>query len=91
MTLNYSALQWTAFPRRLAQFGMIAGGMMIIGILAGSGIFDRTDSMDTALWFVSVALFAGGLGWNILYTIWCIWLGRLLLSKRLLLQVNDSN
>ncbi len=85
--LNNSALRWPAFPRGLAQFGIVAGGVMVIGILAAPGILARTDAMESAQWFVLAALFIGGLGWNILYTIWCIRLGRRLLSKRLELQV----
>jgi hypothetical protein len=84
---NYSAHDWPAFPRRLALFGMVAGGIATIGILAGPGIIARTDAADSAPWFVLAALYLGGLGWNILYTIWCFWLGRLLLSKRLVLQL----
>jgi len=85
--LNYSARRWLAFPQRLAQFGILAGGVMASGILAGPGILARTDAMESSQWFVLTALYVGGLGWNILYTIWCIWLGHLLLSKRLELHV----
>jgi hypothetical protein len=88
--LNHAALRRLAFPRGLAQFGRIAGAMMALGILAGPGIHVRADAMESAQWFVLVGLFAGGLGWNILYTIWCVWLGRLLLSKELDLQVLPS-
>jgi hypothetical protein len=85
--LSHSARGWPAFPRRLALFGVVAGGIAAIGILAGPGIVARTDATDVAPWFVFSALYLGGLGWNILYTIWCFWLGRLLLSKRLALQL----
>lgn len=88
--LNYSARGWPAFPRRLALFGMVAGGIAAIGVLAGLGIVTGTDTTDSAPWFISTALYLGGLGWNILYTIWCFWLGRLLLSKRLVLQLSTS-
>jgi hypothetical protein len=87
LALNCSTLQWPAFPRHLAQFGIVAGGVMTIGLLAGPGIATRTDAMDSAQWFALTALNLGGLGCNILYTIWCIWLGRLLVSNRLVLQV----
>jgi hypothetical protein len=88
--LNYSARGWSAFPRRLALFGMVAGGIAAIGILAGLGIVARTDATDSAPWFVLTALYLGGLGWNIFYTIWCFWLGRLLLSKRIALQLSTA-
>ncbi|HLO17805.1 MAG TPA: hypothetical protein VK206_23445 [Anaerolineales bacterium] len=87
LELNYSALRWLEFPRGLAQVGVVAGGVMVIGILAGPGIFAHTDAIESAQWFVLVALYAGGLGWKILYTIWCMWLGRLLLSNSVVLQV----
>ena len=87
---NYSARGWPALPRRLTLFGMVAGGVAAIGILAGPGIIARTDATDSAPWFVLAALYLGGLGWNILYTIWCFWLGRLLLSKRLVLQLHTA-
>jgi len=85
--LNHSVLQASAFPRGLAQFGRVAGGIMLTGIRAGPGIRARIDEIESAHWYVLVALFIGGLGWNILYTIWCMWLGRLLLSKRLELRI----
>jgi len=88
LILSSSALYWLAFPRLLAQFGIVAGAVMAVGILAGPGILARIDSMDTAPWFALTALYLGGLGWNILYTIWLIWLGRLLLSKKLALQIS---
>jgi len=53
---NYSARSWPAFPRRLALFGMVAGGITAIGILAGPGIIARTDAADSAPWFVLAAL-----------------------------------
>jgi hypothetical protein len=84
---NNSARTWQGFPRRLAQFGLIAAAVMAIGILAGPGILARTDEIDSAQWYVLAALFVGSLGWNILYTIWCLWFGRLLVSKKLQLPV----
>lgn len=90
LALNYSGLRWPGFPRRLAQFGMVAGGIATVGLLAGPGIIARTDAAETAQWFVLMALYVGGLGWNILYTTWCIWLGRRLISNRLAIQPSAS-
>lgn len=84
--LNYSARRWLVFPPRLATYGMIVGSLMAVGLLAGPEIIARIDSMDLAHWNGLLALFLGGVSWNILYTIWCIWLGRLLLSNKLTLQ-----
>jgi hypothetical protein len=80
--LNYSALNWHAFPRGLAQYGLITGWVMVIGLLSAPGILAGADTMETASWFVLIALFVGGLGWNVLYTIWCIGLAALLLTNR---------
>jgi hypothetical protein len=81
LILSNSMLHWPGFPRKLAQFGRIAGGVMAVGLLAVPGILARSDSTDTAQWFTLTALVVGGLGWNLLYTLWCIWVSRLLLSK----------
>lgn len=80
--LNYSALHWAAFPRTLAQYGMITGWLMTIGVFVASGILAGMDAAEAAPWFVWIALFVGALGWNVLYTIWCIGLGYLLLVNR---------
>jgi hypothetical protein len=64
---------------------------MLTGILAGPGILARIDEMESAQWYALVALFIGGLGWNILHTIWWMWLGRLLLSKRLELRIATTS
>jgi hypothetical protein len=80
--LNYSALNWPAFPRTLAQYGLLTGWIMAIGILAAPGILAHIDVMQAASWFVLIALFVGGFGWNVLYTIWCVGLGYLLLLNR---------
>jgi hypothetical protein len=80
LLVNISALSWTAYPRRLAIFGLVAGACMAIGLLAGPGILARVDSTDSAAWYVLAGLYLGGLGWNILYSAWCIWFGRLSMS-----------
>jgi hypothetical protein len=82
LATNLSAARTPTFPGRLARFGIVAGGVTASGVLAGPGILARTDAIGSALWFVSASIYVGGLGWSILYTIWCLWLGRLLLSKR---------
>ena len=85
--LNSSALRWLGFPRRLAQFGIVAGLVTAVGVLALPGILARAEASGSARWFVSGSMYLGGLGWNILYAIWCMWLARLLLSRNLDLQV----
>jgi len=57
LELNNSALHWIAFPRGLAQYGIVTGWIMAIGLLAAPGILARTDSIETAQWFVLIALY----------------------------------
>ena len=80
LCINISALGWPGYPRRLAIFGIVAGSGMAIGLLAAPGILAGIDSTDSASWYILVALYLGGLGWNILYSIWCVWFGRLAMS-----------
>ena len=87
---NLPAARTPAFPRRLAVFGVVAGGVTASGVLAGPGILARTDAIRSAPWLASASMYVGGLGWCILYTIWCLWLGRLLLSNRVDLRVVPS-
>ena len=84
--LNYSAQRRNGWPRRLVRFGLLSGASMAVGLLTGPGIVGRIDNPELAPWFVYVAPVAS-LGWLLLYPIWCIWLGRLLLSNRLSAQL----
>jgi hypothetical protein len=77
------------WPRRLVQFGLITGAIMAVGLLTGPGIVGRIDDPVVAPWFVNVGQ-PGSLGWLLLYPIWNIWLGRLLLSDRLRVQVGTQ-
>jgi hypothetical protein len=77
------------WPRRLVQFGLITGAIMAVGLLTGPGIVGRIDDPVVAPWFVNVGQL-GSLGWLLLYPIWNIWLGRLLLSDRLRVQVGTQ-
>ncbi len=86
LATNASALRSGAFPRRLAYLGVVAGGVSASGLLAAPGIFGRVDAIDSAQWFVSASMYFGGFGWSILYTIWCLWFGRLPSSARVTLQ-----
>lgn len=75
----YSMLSSDTLPHNLIVFGIVAGVFMAIGLIGISGIFAGIDSMDMP-WHLFVAFF-GWLGAYILYPIWTIWLGRILLSK----------
>lgn len=74
---SVSTLRWPAFPRRLGQFGIVAGGVMAIGLLTLPGILARADTMASTPGFVLASMYVAGLGWNILFAIWCMRLGRL--------------
>jgi hypothetical protein len=83
--LNYLARRMDGWPRRLIQFGLVSGASMAIGLLTGPGMVGRVDDPELAPWFWYVAPVAS-LGWLLLYPIWSIWLGRLLLMNRLTVQ-----
>ena len=82
LTTNLLAPRRLAWPRRLSRFGVAAGGVTASGVLAGPGILARTEALGSAPWYVSAAIYVGGLGWCVLYTIWCLWLSRFMLSPR---------
>jgi hypothetical protein len=84
--LNYLARRMARWPRRLIQLGLVSGAGMAIGLLTGPGIVVRVDDPELAPWFWYVAPAASS-GWLLLYPIWSIWLGRLLLMNRLAVQL----
>jgi protein-S-isoprenylcysteine O-methyltransferase Ste14 len=77
--LNLSAQQANSWPQSLVIAGIVIGVIMALGLVAVPGIFSGIDAWDSAPWYVSyVGVAASGLGWLILYPIWCILLGRML-------------
>ena len=76
----YSLLRGDALPHNLVIFGIIVGAFMAVGLLGIPGIFAGIDSMESMPWYLYIAFF-GWLGTYILYPIWTIWLGRILLLK----------
>jgi hypothetical protein len=80
LALNYSARLSHAWPGGLAVFGLTAGAIMAVGLLAVPGMLRGIDAQGAAPWFVSAG-YVGALGWLILYPIWCIALGRTMLLK----------
>jgi len=75
----YSMQYGDALPHNLVVFGLVVGAFMAVGLIGIPGIFAGIDSMDMP-WYLYVAFF-GYLGTYILYPIWTIWLGRILLFK----------
>ena len=76
----YSLLHSDVLPNNLVIFGVVAGAFMAIGLLGIPGIFAGIDSMESMPWYLYIAFF-GWLGTYILFPIWTIWLGRILLLK----------
>jgi hypothetical protein len=76
----YSYLRSEALPHNLVIFGVVAGACMAVGLLGIPGIIAGIDSLESMPWYLYVAFF-GWLGTYILYPIWTIWLGRVLMLK----------
>ena len=79
--LNFSAQQGGLWSSGLAISGMVIGVIMILGFAASQGIFSRLDAWESAPWYINYVGFAGSLGWLVLYPLWCLWLGRVILFK----------
>lgn len=65
------------WPHGLAAFGLIAGGVMALGLAALPSIFMGIDSFGAATWHTWLGQ-VGFLGWAVLYPIWCLRLWHLL-------------
>lgn len=78
--LSTSAQHSTGLPHGRAVLGLVAGAVMAAGLVAVPGILRSIDAQASAPWYVNAG-FVGGLGWMILYPLWCIWLGRFLLLR----------
>lgn len=76
----YSLQRSDSFPHNLLVFGLIVGACMALGLILIPGIFARIDSMESPPWYLYIG-YAGFLGTSILYPIWAIWLGRVLLPR----------
>ena len=76
----YSMLGSDVLSNKLITFGIVTGIAMATGILSIFGIMSRFDSFEALPWYLNIAYLAF-LGMYILYPIWAIWFGRVLLSK----------
>lgn len=75
----YSMLSGGALPHNLIVFGIVAGGFMAMGLLGIPGIMARVDTMESLPWYLG-ASYLGFLGTYVLYPIWAIWFGRILIK-----------
>lgn len=77
----YSMQRSDVFPNSLITFGIVVCAFLALGLFGIQGIFASIDTMESLPWYLYLGFF-GYLGTYILYPIWTIWLGRILLSKQ---------
>lgn len=77
---SYSMQRSISLPHNLVIFGLVVGALMAVGLIVIPGIFAGIDTLESTPWYLKVA-YASALGTIILYPIWTIWLGRILLPK----------
>ena len=82
LRLNSSALQSNnPWPHSLIIFGIVIGIVMVLGLATIPGIINGIDSWEAAPWTINTIGWASALGWLIIYPLWCILLGRVLILK----------
>lgn len=79
-TLNRIARAQNALPRSLTQWGSIASAFMLVGLLGLLGILRGLDESDYSPLILVTGISFLGIG--ILYPIWCLRLGRWILSEQ---------
>jgi hypothetical protein len=79
--LNYSVQHSNPWSHGLIISGIVVGVFMALGLATIPGIINGIDTWEPAPWYVIYVGQAGGLGWLVLYPIWCILLGRIFLLK----------
>ena len=79
LVLTTSAHPLLASSRPILRFGQFTALIMSVGLLVTPGIFNRVDAQASASWVVNLGQL-GGLGFFVLYPIWCFALRRHLLS-----------
>jgi hypothetical protein len=75
----YSMLSGGTLPHNLIVYGIVGGGLMAMGLLGIPGIMARVDTMESLPLYLG-ASYLGFLGTYILYPIWAIWFGRILIK-----------
>jgi hypothetical protein len=73
----------------LPKLGIVAGGLMAVGITTLPGILVRIDDMESAPSWVWIG-FLGWIGVYVLYPVWSICFGRVLLGRSLMPDVQGT-
>ena len=78
--LNRNARRQEAWSPSLTRWGLVASAFMMVGLLGLYGIFSGSDGGE----YPPLVMISGisYLGTGILYPLWCLRLGRSILSKR---------
>ena len=79
-TLCYSMLSSETLPHNLIVYGVVVGSFMTFGLLGIPGILARVDTFQSLPWYLGTS-YLGFLGTYVLYPIWTIWLGRILITR----------
>ena len=74
VVMNRSASAAATWPRPPRRLGIVAGGLMAVGIITAPGIPLRLDDMATAPVWVWIG-FLSWLGIYVVYPAWAIWMG----------------
>jgi hypothetical protein len=74
VAMNRGADPTVAWPRRLRSLGIIAGALMVVGIVALPGVLLGLDDPDGAPAWAWLG-FVGWLGIYVAYPAWAVWLG----------------
>ena len=80
LALTYSVRGSFAWPDGLLILGLVAGAVMVLGLLTLPGVLSGAEAWEAAPWFVNLGQ-GGAFGWLVLYPLWSIWLGRELLAR----------
>jgi hypothetical protein len=80
--LNAARDQGNGWSQGLIVAGLVIGGIMALGLVVIPGFFTGMNGWDASPWYVKyVGASTSSLGWLVLYPIWLILLGRMLLRS----------
>lgn len=75
----YSMQRGDTLPHNIIIFGLVVGAFMALGLLAITGILAGVDSWQSLPWYLGVGSL-GFFGTYLLYPIWTIWFGRIVIK-----------